>query len=151
MTVPAIRKVVSALAAQLAGIPGLTIITDRAPSAPVDHSDTPCCLVQFTGEQISEHDNVSDEHLATIDLEFVDRAGSTTIQDLLANWSALAMAKVQADRTLGGLVQRAFPVGQTADSVGREDVNSLTLALNVQYLTPAGNLFTVLGTSAVFL
>jgi hypothetical protein len=151
LTEPAIRKVVVAMAAQLAAaVPGLTFIIDRAPSEAVAREETPCCLVQFTGEQITPLDQSTSVHVATIDLEICVRAAATGIQERLAILIADAMGALQADRTIGGLVQDIEEQSVTSDSVGRPDVNSAALALNVTYLTPRGNFFTVLGQSAVF-
>jgi hypothetical protein len=148
---PAIRKVMVALAAQLtAGVPNLAIIIDRAPSEAVAREETPCCLVQFTGEQITHLDQSTSTHTATIDLEICVRAAATGLQERLAILIAKSMGALQADRTLGGLILDIEEQSVTADSVGRPDVNSATLALNVLYLTPRGDFFTVLGQSAVF-
>ncbi len=152
MTTPALRQVLAALAAQLAGIPGTTIYSDRTGLEPFDKDETPAISIRCSDVQFDTPMGLhTTQHKATIDIDIVERsAAASTIPARLQQRVAQVIAAVHADRTLGGRIQSIEEHQASADGNDTPDVGAIVLMFEATFDTPRGDFNTLLGSSAIF-
>lgn len=147
---PAIAKVEDAWAAALSAWPalaGYTILTDQSEDIALDADCDPTIAVYTVAYEVDQADEQNQSiHTAIIEFEAVNRTQTVgTISR--ANHTAIAhmIGAIHADRTLGGMLQDTQEVDVAPAGANGKDVGSASLQINVQFFTPRGDWFTILG------
>ncbi len=124
-----------------------TVLTDQPNDVALEDSQLDALIIKTAAYVIDPaFEGSQAKHTATIDVEAVTKSASAVISK--ANAAALAHAHkaLTDDRTLGGMLQdiQEQDVAPTEEGRGR-NAGAASLRLQVQWFTPQGDWFTIIG------
>lgn len=149
MADPALRKIVAALKTTLTGAAIGTVFIDRAEEEPFDRGQLPAVNI-FSGAAVSfeAFDNGTTLHRLSIDIDLIEKSDATSIDERLAQMESKAVASLWAEQPpLAGLAQSAVPVSTAPAGAAYSDAAARTLSVEILFLTPIGDHFTIIGAS----
>lgn len=145
----ALAKVEDAIKAALeayAPLDGTKIITNQPSDVALEDDELPALLIVTVAYSQNQADELGQEiHTARIDVSSVYQAPTIIIGR--ANHEALAhvVFALAADRTLGGRLQSLEAVDVAPIEGNRADSGGVSVQFEVQWFTPRGDWFTILG------
>lgn len=152
MADPAIRKVQNAIKTMAESISGITVFVDRDDDDPVPQSQRPAVEIRIVSVQFefAPDGQWQDLHRALIRFDCMSgqSVGETidyTNQKTVAN----IMAKIAADRTLGGMLQSFEAQAVSGSEADGADVGCAIFETEAVFFTPRGDFFTIVGQAGV--
>jgi len=146
----AIAKVEDALAAVLTASPalaGYTIVTDQSKDVAFEEGTDQLIQIYTVAYAFDQADEQNQTyHRASIEFEAISQTQTVgTISR--ANHAALAhvLAAFAGDRTLGGMVLDIQEIDVAPSGANGKDVGSASLQVTVEFFTPRGDHFTIVG------
>ena len=151
MSTPAVFQIQNALATLLDAALASSIIVDRASNEPVAASEIPAVVINPGDQAYAEFDLSTTEHTAEFGLDIYEQ--KTLAKSISRNQQdtiALIVAALQANRTLGGMVQTMEEQAVSSPDGNAPDVGAVTLTIRIVYFTPRGDFNTIIGQSGLF-
>jgi hypothetical protein len=153
MPTPALDKVLVALAATLNAWPALAAATfeiDRADDEALGNAELPHGNVQHDQTSFEQFTHGETLHRAAVSIDMiVSVEASATNGAKLRVFEADIVAALWADRTLGGCVQDIVPGSSSGTENVLADEGGRTLSIEILFLTPVGDHFTLIGAAGL--
>lgn len=143
-------KIIGAYAALLSGyapLTGKTIITDRSPEDAIDREETPAIVIYpqawsfdaspEQGQTIHEMLLNFDVIESSADVGIIGRAAQEAIANIIG--------AIHSDRVLGNRLEDAQEIDVAPPTDNGKSVGGASLQIKVQFITPRGDHFTILG------
>lgn len=145
---PSFRKVQNALVQLWEDIDGLNLFVDRADSEPLDESERPGAVIRIVNVVLGPGPDGlwMTMHRATIQVdcqsgnaagETIDYRNQVTIAEMVA--------RLHADRSLGGLLQSLEEQAMSGSEADGADVGTAIFELEAVWFTPRGDFYTIVG------
>lgn len=151
MADPAQTQVIDALHAALetiTGIDDLQVFTDRDDSEPIQPGERPAIVIRVVDVSLDERNEQGEAtqmHAATVDLDFyVDADVADHITKQHNVMIAAAIAKINEDWTLGGLVFWNTPMSVSAHADAVPAAGVAILTLDIRWLTKFNDWTTII-------
>lgn len=150
MPVPAIRKIVAGLETALGTVATGTVFVDRPEEDAFGRSQLPARnILTDAPVEFEVLDHGTTLHRGTFDIDLIDKSAATSsIRARLAEMEAEAIGALWNDRTLGGIAQDVRPLN-SAPGGTYADAEARTLTVEVLWLTPVGDHFTIIGATGL--
>jgi hypothetical protein len=147
---PAIAKVEDALQAVLEAWPalsGYTILTDQSEDIALEEGADKQIVISTMAYSFEVADeNWMTAHRAIVDFEAINQQQTLgTINRANHTALALVIAALAADRSLGGRVQDIQERDVAPSNANGRDVGSASMQVHIDFFTPRGDHFTLVG------
>lgn len=150
---PALDKVLVALATTLNAWPALAAATfeiDRPEDEALGNAEVPHGNIKHDHTSFEQFTHGETLHRASVSIDMivaVEAAATNAAQ--LRVFEANIVAALWADRTLGGLAQDVVPGNSNGGENVLADEGGRTLSIEILFLTPIGDHFTVIGAAGL--
>lgn len=148
---PAIEKVKAALKTMAAAaVPAATIAVNRPDDEPFGNAELPAIGIRVVAVDFEAHEQGATLHRARIEFD-VATAGtaSLSIDGDQSEMAAALVARIHADRTLGGLMQDMTEQSMSGTEDDGSEAGIAILGYEGIFLTPLGDHRTIIGATGL--